>query len=359
MDESQLDPNIMDAGLLAEALKHFTAKPVAAKKPHLVALHDLVRDNCPEPAIPPKYRGLVEPLAVIAPRIGLEFPASTVPEIQARFDQIKSDHNSIGKGHRSKLLGPFIAWAWIHHRHLLIPIFEGVGFTEYAEAEERARVRSAARAKPVLAFIQERSPHDLDALFVRARERLVLVAQNHWYMINQAKGSKTDFWPKIANALSRGVSVEIVAMHRDTAQPIADIAQADPILTWAQFMKVEEFGEHIDLCWETLMRFKASYEAEEDEIVGRAKALGISAGQLKLKKAWFLPYTLSFVDPDSPESMAVISPRTSSPISGTRADFVITKTDHPEIYSHFWNYVNHGKAHQKWAMVWSSEQADQ
>ncbi len=151
-------------------------------------------------------------------------------------------------------------------------------------------------------------------------------------------------------------------MHQDTAQPMSELPRADPILTWAQFLKVEEFADHLDLCWTTLMRFKASYESEKEQIEERAEASGHTAGRLALIKAWFLPYTLSFVDPaskDFTDSMAVISPRTSSPISGTRADFVITKTDHPEIYSHFWNYVNHGKAHQKWAVVWSSEQASQ
>lgn len=356
---TKLDPDLMDSILINEAFEFLASSALENPADQLAKISGIVRDGCPK-GFTPKYRGMLEPIIDISKRIGFDFPEPVDDDAKrSKAALIDSNVTSIRRGHFSSLLKPFLAWAWVYHRDRVIPIFEAIGFTEYAQAEDRARERLAAQAVPIRAYIQERSPHDLDALFVRARERLVLVAQNHWYMINQAKGSKTDFWPKIANALSRGVSIEIVAMHRDTAQPIAEIPQADPILTWAQFMKVEEFGDHIDQCWETLTRYKTSFEAEKDQIAADAEALGHSAGTLELNKAWFLPFTLSFVDPDSPDSMAVISPRTSSPISGTRADFVITKADHAEIYSHFWNYVNHGKAHQKWALVWSSEQVSQ
>jgi hypothetical protein len=350
MSESIPDYSLFDAPLIEEALGPIKKALLEDAQPQMVRLYGSIKDNCPVGGSP-KYRALVQPVAQIALQIGVRFPMPH--DDSAWLDgaiALTKNVKSLQRGNRCDLLALLLAWVWANDRPCAKDVLSAFGLS-IEEIEERARKRIGNAPAPVLAFIQERSTYNLDNLFERAKRRLVLVAQNHWYMIKQPEGSDSDFWPKIAAALSRGVTVEIVAMHQDVAQPLSDFPSADAIGVWSQYLKADEFGQHVGLCWETLNRFAASYTAERDAIAEAARAQKLRPGKLEIYRAWFLPMSLSFVDPESAAGLGVISPRTSSPISGTRAEFVITKAAHPDIFSHYWNFVSHGVAHQKWSLA--------
>ena len=350
MTDSLPDYSLFDAPLIEEALRQISKATQAAAKPQMIKLYESIKENCPVGG-KPKYRSLVLPAAQIALQIGVRFPLPSDEDgWKSHADELTKNVKSLQRGNRCDLLALLLAWVWANDRPVAKDVLAAFGL-EIDKVEDRAMKRIGSAPAPVLAFLQERSAYNLDNLFERATRRLVLVAQNHWYMIKQPEGSETDFWPKIAAALSRGVTVEIVAMHPDVAQPLSDFPRADAIGAWSQYLKADEFGHHVGLCWETLDRFAQSYAAERNAIADAAKSQKCRPGKLEIFRAWFLPMSLSFVDPESAAGLGVISPRTSSPISGTRADFVITKAAHPDIFSHYWNFVDHGVAHQKWSLA--------
>lgn len=344
------DYSLFDAPLIEEALRPISKANQSTAKPQMVKLYEFIKKNCPVGG-KPKYRSLVLPVAQIALQIGVRFPLPSDEDgWKSHAEELTKNVKSLQRGNRCELLAPLLAWVWANDRDAAKAILATFGL-DIDEIEERARARIGNAPAPVLAFLQERSSYNLDNLFERAERRLVLVAQNHWYMIKQPEGSETDFWPKIATALSRGVTVEIVAMHPDVAQPLSNFPRADAIGAWSQYLTADDFGGHVGLCWETLDRFAASYAAERESIAEEARTRKRRPGKLEIYRAWFLPLSLSFVDPEGASGLGIVSPRTSSPISGTRADFVITKAAHPDIFSHYWNFVSHGAAHQKWQKV--------
>lgn len=71
-------------------------------------------------------------------------------------------------------------------------------------------------------------------------------------------------------------------------------------------------------------------------------------GQLNLYRAYFVPMTITIVDPLAAQGMAVISPQTANEVSGTRPEFVLRRSDHEEAFLYYWSFVENGIANQGW-----------
>lgn len=325
-----------------------TAKSVRAEQ--MAKLYEVIKDNCPSGSRP-KYRAMIKPLADIAESAGVPFKAAEGEEAaRDQAEHIRDKVVSLRNRHAPKEFGLLLLWAWTARGDLTEPILKAFNL-DPASMIADARSRLSGRPVPVLAFLQEKSARDLSYLIQRATKRIVLIAQNHWYMINQEAGSDTDFWPKIKDALTRGASVEIVAMHRDAPQPFSHLPPSDAVGIWTRYLKEEQFPAHLAKCWATLDRFAAAYAAEKEAIERKARLRHKKAGTLKIYRAWFLPMTLSFVDPDHDDALVVVSPRTSATKSGTRPDFIFKQDDHPDLYSHYWSFASHGEAHQLWQQI--------
>jgi len=103
---------------------------------------------------------------------------------------------------------------------------------------------------------QLQSPFDLYEIINVASSKLVLIAQNHWYMTNdEGKKQEEQFWPRIEKALKRGVDIDIVAMHPDIKPlKLASFKKppADAISVWSHYMRGNEFPNHVKKTWESL-----------------------------------------------------------------------------------------------------------
>lgn len=350
MSYENLPRELVDPEILRAAVSAAERSEKRIFEDQAAALYEVIKDNCPGGG-KPKYRALIGPLADIAETAQISFRRADGEKDELDLaDYVRTNVVSLRNKHKPALFGLLLIWAWRERGDLTGPILEKFGLNT-GQMIEDARSRLASRPVPVLAFLQEKSARDLGYLFQRASKRIVLIAQNHWYMINQEAGSATDFWPKIRDALIRGATVEIVAMHEDAPQPFSHMPPSDAVGIWTRFLKEERFPIHLQNCWTTLDRFAASYAAEKEAIEGKARSRHIKAGVLKIFRAWFLPMTLSFVDPDQDDALVVVSPRTSSTNSGTRPDFIFKREDHPDLYSHYWSFASHGEAHQLWQQI--------
>jgi hypothetical protein len=108
--------------------------------------------------------------------------------------------------------------------------------------------------RPIAIAQQDESPFDVLELIRVARHRLILIAQNHGFM------TFSDKTPVIEELLFRklgaGVVIEIIAMHA-RAQPIPSGRPSPPVdacAVWADYLRVPQFSEQLDRCWDTPFR---------------------------------------------------------------------------------------------------------
>jgi hypothetical protein len=181
--------------------------------------------------------------------------------------------------------------------------------------------------RPIALAQQDESPFDVLELIRVARHRLILTAQNHGFM------TFSDRTPVIEELLFRkleaGLVIEIIAMHA-RAQPIPSgrpSPPADACAVWADYLRVPQFSEQLDRCWDTLARWHQ-----------RASVVATSR-RLKIKGAYFLPLSISIVDPEDDHGFLVMSPRPAHEASASRPQFIITKQHERPIFNYYWHTV--------------------
>lgn len=293
--------------------------------------------------LPDRYLPIAQEIASIGRAFGKRMGSDTDAAIMSNAIQIASHIKGMGAGAPSGLAAPLLCWLWLNKRESAVAIFEKTDFkyeAEYRRIEERARPDVSG----VLVAQQDRNRFNLAYLIDHAEARIVLVGQNHWYMVSQPAGGQTDFWPRIEAAVRRGVTVEIIAMHPNAVPPLPDDDPPDAIRLWSHYLKAPALPAHVDRCWQTLDRFAHAYR----ELHVRE---GYAEDRLNIYRAWFVPLSMTVIDPLSDNGMAVLSPRTPSEISGKRQEFVLRRKDHPDAFLYFWSFVDNGIANQGWQAV--------
>lgn len=246
--------------------------------------------------------------------------------------------NDLAIGKPRTFAAPLLYWLWSDHRDAAVKVFTAVNFEHEVEYRRAASQRAAGSSQAIVVQ-QNRSPYSLANLLDEAKGRIVMLAQNHWHMITQPAGTPTDFWRRIEAAIRRGVTVEIVAMHSDAPPPLPHDNPPDPIKLWSFYLKAPAFSDHVDQCWGTLNRFLKEYRKIHDEE-------SYEEDRLKIYRSWFLPMTMTIVDPLLDNGIAVLSPRTASEISGPRHDFILTRRNNLEAFLYFWSFAENLTANQ-------------
>ena len=188
------------------------------------------------------------------------------------------------------------------------------------------------------------SPYDLYELVNVATEKLVLIAQNHYFLIDETYRKESEkFWPRIMKALINGVQITIVAMHPDVRpQKLAnyETAPVDAISLWSHYMNASAFKNHVDYTWEMLLKWKSQFN--------NLKKTNECNGELKIYGAYFTPLTISVVDPSNENGFMVISPRPANEANYNRPQFIIYRKSANTTFEYYWSTILNSIAQHAW-----------
>jgi hypothetical protein len=215
----------------------------------------------------------------------------------------------------------------------------------YVTDDERRWTRNMER--PLSMAQQDSSPFDIEQLLSIARQRVVLIAQNHGFMTMAANNARESFWPIISNALIRGVTIDIVAMHEQaglSGRPSEDVPSASRL--WSRYMNAPFFEHHLKECWVTLHEWHKRYTAQYADG---------SHGQLRIFGAYFLPVTISVVDPEMSHAFLVLSPRMGHEANQHRPHFVLRQKHEPRVFAYYWGAVKNGFDNAGWRQMFRED----
>ncbi|NHK29621.1 TIR domain-containing protein [Parvularcula flava] len=181
--------------------------------------------------------------------------------------------------------------------------------------------------RPLLFPAQETSPYDLEECIKVAQQDLVLVAQNHWFMTNADKGGDERFWPLFEDALARNVNVTIIGMHESAIPPKVNKNNCPSASdVWSLYMESPGFKEQAKNCWNLLEKWSDRWqEMSTDSGLGRLSIWG----------AYFLPFSIKFIDRNSERGVAILSPRLLLRGSAERPEIVIRKSKERSAFQYF------------------------
>lgn len=231
-----------------------------------------------------------------------------------------------------------------------------------AEVQDHFRQRSVTSdngkwgkcyGRPLLMSDQNSSPFELAELLRTAQTRLVLVAQNHYFMTVDPRGGHEKFWPMVKAALIRGVDIQIVCMKQHVKPPNKkDITVPDTFEVWGIYMRAEEqFIEHGEKCWNVFEYWSELY-------ADLKKAHGTSLGKLGIYGAYFTPVTISLVDPDDLErGYLVLSPRINNEAAGPRPQFIIRNKHEEKAYYYYRESVENNFGVGGWKLLYGDERS--
>ena len=189
--------------------------------------------------------------------------------------------------------------------------------------------------RPLTIKNQNKSPYDLEQILKRVRQRLILVAQNHFYMTSGYTDGANKFWPLLKAALLRGVSIDIVCMHPDV-KPIAHpgIDAPSGIDLWWYYQGKPDFFRHLMETWKVLDLWGKLYTEIKSQAMAENPKQDL--GQLTIHGCHFTPLTMSMVDPKDEESRGfiVFSPRTSFTDPGERPQFIIRAKTEADVFDY-------------------------
>jgi hypothetical protein len=209
---------------------------------------------------------------------------------------------------------------------------------KYVTYDEQRWARNMER--PISMAQQDTSPFDIEQILSIARNRIVLVAQNHGFMTLTSTDGREKFWPILLNALERGVRVDILAMH-DQVKPIRHASENVPSAyqLWSLYNNAPHFEHHARDSWETLYEWHKRYLSRDAERY---------PGELRIFGAYFLPVTISLIDPDMDHGFLVVSHRMGHEASQHRPHFVLRKKYEPRAFAHYWGAIRNGFDNASW-----------
>ena len=213
---------------------------------------------------------------------------------------------------------------------------------DYVDIDEDLWAENYGR--PILMASQNDSPFDLQQLLKMAKQKIIMVAQNHYYVTSNRDDGSERFWPLIESALLRGVDIDIVGMHTDVLPKVRDeIKNSVPsaVDVWSHYMNAAAFEEHLDECWETLQIWSSRYQELRSASSGHI-------GTLKLVGAYFTPLTVTIVDPELPTGFLVLSPRTGHEASEPRPHFILRRRYENKAFNYYHKTVTNGLANGGW-----------
>jgi hypothetical protein len=292
-----------------------------------------------------KYRPLAEELPAIAEELGTRSPIKDRHQsVETTMEIVERARIDMGRGSRSELAPAMIAWLWRTDETYARGFIQRIGF-ELASVETMLQQTRLAPNEQFGAVTG--SLFTLEGQLETARSRVVLVAQNQWHLVSTEDRHGDRYWPMILDALSRGIDVDVVAMHPEVG-PRGQASDGLPnaISVWSGFIHTPEFPAQIEKCWQRLHQWGAAYRSARE-----AHAEPKTMGAFRAFGAYLTPVTLSVIDPENSSGVIVVSPRTSDPKAAGRPQFVIHKEDNPQGFTYYWSYVENALSDQHWVKL--------
>jgi hypothetical protein len=287
-----------------------------------------------------RYSKIAAELPAIAADIGVSINPERLISDQAFMEEIERGRIEIGRHVRSYLAPAFLEWIYVTDPATANALLLDTGFDPNQLIEPNSSWEIGSQGSSRL---------DLRAAIRTARSRLILIAQNHWFMISAEKEGNLQFWPLLTEAMARGVDVDIIAMHPEISSsglPIAgdELPEPDAIALWSLYMGAPQIGRQIDACWTTFAEWDDMY----DEFSAKAES---PVGNLRIFGAYFTPLTMTIVDPDEDDGYLVLSPRAPDNKSVARPQFEIHKRKEPYAFGYYYGDVQFQLVNDFWVKI--------
>jgi hypothetical protein len=161
-------------------------------------------------------------------------------------------------------------------------------------------------ARPIAISKQIESPFEVSELIRIARERLILIAQNHALMTDP-NGARDTIEQLLFDGLAKGLVVDIIAMHPKVSVGSSS-SSSDACQVWTTYMGAPHFMAHVKRCWDTFNLWNNRFKNDRTKWPGK----------LRIRAAYFLPVSINIVDPERQYGLLVISPRMAQEANSTR-----------------------------------------
>lgn len=348
VDERTMDAFVAHMAITAGSKFNQRTKQTVATANLFPAFADYVRAVCKKPINhrDRRYDGIARELPAIARSMGIAtFENDRIDDGRDPEAIIENALKYMSQETESGLVKPFLAWAWKKDESGLTQFMASAEFINPADQPPQT-------ATPIFrpAGEQADSLYDLKNVFALAEQRVILIAQNHWHMAS----SRDTYWPLIEEALLRGVTVELVAMHSDVGPEggfLNRVEEADQtqlpahaVNMWTSYLRWPKFIPQLDEMWNVFRDWRNTY----DDIVASGPR---RLGKFRTYGSYFQPNTITAIDPDMRRSIVIVSPRTSNSDSVGRPQFLIEKARDPAAFTFFWRYIDYGLSNDMWPLV--------
>lgn len=336
----------MDRNLLHRIADHVRL-PVPGATTRAARLVDAVRllaKRYVNNAQPRMYGVIAKDMPAIAQRLGFnDFDQySDIGEIAAAIETISKD---IRRSRHVRLVPAFVSWMWQQDTDYTRRFLQEIGFDLEHSQKDEAPADDAG-----VSGIQHSSAYTLERVLAMARSRVILVAQNHWHMVAAQDRDGFRYWPLIVDALTRGVDIEIVAMHH-LVGPLGrqraghePATHPDAVTLWSLYCTAPLFSRQLDDFWTAMGEWDRLYRALQPKDEARL-------GNLTMLGAYFTPLTMTVIDPDEADATLVVSPRTPDPKSTIRPQFVARKIVNPDTFAYYYGDIAHALSDHHWVKM--------
>jgi hypothetical protein len=335
----------MDRHALDQIVEHFAGKTgdhaSTARYTRLPLLAAAIRKLCEhtQKSNENKYSKIANELPAIAARIGIDIDAELLEVPDDIAERIDTACKNLNRHVRVKFAPAFVEWLYVNDPEGLDSLLDQVGFDRQKIVQRRPGAFANIAAQGSAEF-------DMRELLRTAKTRVVLIAQNHWYLVSGERQRSYLFWQEFCQALVRGVDIDVVAMHPDVTSIGGRIGgstdpEPDAVAVWSLYARGPQFPRQVEDCWSAFADWNVMYE-ELKEVSDSA------VGNLRIFGAYFTPLTMTFIDPDDGHGLLVLSPRTTDGRSVTRPQFIVRKAVEPYAFGYYYGDVEHLLANEYW-----------
>jgi hypothetical protein len=317
---------------------------IGKRQTQLPMLADIVRRLCArlQARGERKYSRIANELPAIARQIGVVINQTKLNDIDQLMEEIERCIIEVGRNVRSYLAPAFLEWVHVNDPQEVDWLLSEAGFnkSQITHPQEKFLWELGQQGDPTT---------DLQAAIRIAKSRLILIAQNHWFMMSAEKNGSYLFWTLLSEAIVRGVDVDIVAMRAEISSsglPISgnDPDEPDAVALWSLYMGAPQFPRQIDECWMRFAEWDRMYKELSD-------STDICLGNLRIFGAYFVPFTMTIIDPDIEDGYLVLSPRTPNNKSVSRPQFMIKKNKEPYAFNYYYGDVQFQLVNEVWVKI--------
>lgn len=163
----------------------------------------------------------------------------------------------------------------------------------------------------------QQTPYDFLSLISYATKHILLAGQNLGFIVQTAK-NRNEFKKQVTSFLDKSPDSQVDIMICDE--------KFDPaIKTWEYVLETDEYSRHLNESVLFFSELKANFD-DNDKYRGR----------FLVKKFPFVPLSITFIDPEEVNGIAVITPNGYQRSNIAKPCFVISARDNKTIFNSYW-----------------------